>query len=276
MLESSDIKRAGLAAVTGGKSGRPHPVQRLSANEGFLYIPIGLIQPNPDQPRQHFDDASLDDLTASVKEKGVLQPILVRKDPAGNGFILIAGERRWRAAKAGGLKQIPALMRHADDAAEVALIENVQRQNLNPIEEAEALARLKAAKSFTDQQLARIIGKSRASVTEILTLNQLPDAIKAECRTSDTWTKSQLLTLLRAGSETRVLILWQAMHSGAARTVRDLRARTAAKTTGRPRHYRFLHRPKDRPYQVRVSFSKAKASRSEVTEALKDALKHVA
>jgi ParB family chromosome partitioning protein len=277
MPKKLNFKEIGLHAVS--RRGPPtaaHPISQLSANEGFLYIPLRLIQSDPDQPRKYFNDASLDDLTASIREKGVLQPILVRKDSAGDGFIIIAGERRWRAAKALGLKEIPALVRDAQDALEVALIENVQRENLKPLEEAEALMRLKQARSFTDQALAKIIGKSRSSVTELLTLNQLPESIKGQCRTSDQWTRSQLLQLVRAGSPKAIEEVWARVKDGAGATVRDLRRSSAS--YGRKRaggRYKFLHKPKGRTFQVLVTFSKSKATRSEIGAALKDALKHL-
>jgi ParB family chromosome partitioning protein len=278
MSKRPDVKEIGLKIVRGrGERHAGHPVQHLSANEGFLFLPISLVRPNPDQARQHFDDGLLDGLTASVREKGVLQPVLARKDPMADGYILIAGERRWRAATAAGLTEIPALIRNATDHLEVALIENLQRENLNAFEEAEALLKLKQARQYTDEQLAKIIGKSRSSVTESLTLNGLPEAIKAECRTSDMGTKSQLLQVLRAGSKEQMLALWQALKTGEVRTVRDMRSHksSTANGRGRPKNYRFLHKPKGRPYWVIVTFSKSRATREEVSDALKDALKHL-
>jgi ParB family chromosome partitioning protein len=278
MSKRPDIKEIGLKIVRGrGERHADHPVHHLSANQGFLFLPISLVHPNPDQARQHFDDALLDDLTASVKEKGILQPVLARKDPDGKGYILIAGERRWRAATAAGLNEIPALLRNETDHLEVALIENLQRENLNAFEEAEALFKLKQARQYTDEQLAKIIGKSRSSVTESLTLNRLPEVVKAECRTSDIGTKSQLLQVLRAGSEEEMLTLWQSFKAGEARTVRDLRQRKhkATNSRGRPKNYRFEHKPKGQQYQVIVTFSRSRATREEVSDALKDALKHI-
>jgi ParB family transcriptional regulator, chromosome partitioning protein len=277
MAKKLNFKEIALSAVSPKRpSGAAHPISQLAANEGFLYIPLRMVRSDPDQPRKYFNDASLDDLTASIREKGVLQPILVRKEPAGEGFVIIAGERRWRAAKAVGLKEIPALVRDAQDALEVALIENVQRENLKPLEEAEALMRLKQARDFTDQALAKIIGKSRTSVTELLTLNQLPKSIKDECRTSDIWTRSQLLQLVRAGSPKEIEVVWARIKGGSGATVRDLRRSSGS--SGRKRaggRYKFLHKPKGRTFQVLVTFSKAKATRSEVGAALKDALKHL-
>ena len=277
MSKRPNIREIGLKVVRAGERHADHPVHHLSANEGFLFLPIALVRPNPDQPRQHFDDASLDDLTASVKEKGVLQPVLARKDPKSEGYILIAGERRWRAATAAGLTEIPALIRNETDHLEVALIENVQRENLNAFEEAEALLKLKRAREYTDEQLAKIIGKSRSSVTESLMLNGLPEAIKAECRTCDIGTKKQLLQVLRAGGEEEMLTLWQSFKAGELRTVRDLRRHNSKATNGRgrPKNYRFQHKHKGRHYQVVVTFSKSRATREEVSNALKDALKHI-
>ena len=272
-----NLKVIGLHLVGQAKPTAPradHPVRQLAANEGFLRLPVELVRPNPDQPRQHFDGASLADLTASVKEMGVLQPVLARKDPTGEGYILIAGERRWRAATAAGLTEIPALIRSEADSMEVALIENLQRENLSAIEESEALLRLKEARHFTDQALAKIIGKSRQSVNDSLMLNELPEAVKAECRTSGIWSKSQLLQVVRAGSEEKMLATWKALQTGEIRTVRDLRKRER-RVKGRPKNYRFVHNPKGRPFQVLVTFSKRKASRTEVSEALRDALKHL-
>jgi ParB family transcriptional regulator, chromosome partitioning protein len=278
MPKRPDIKEIGLKIVKGGGERHgDHPVHHLSANEGFLFLPISLLRPDPEQPRQHFDNVSLDELTASVKEKGVLQPVLARKDPNNEGYILIAGERRWRAAAAAGLTEIPTLIRNETDHLEVALIENLQRENLNAIEEAEALLRLKETREYTDEQLAKIIGKSRSSVTESLTLNRLPKAIKAECRTSDITSKSQLLEVIRVGSDEEMLTLWQTLKSGKVRTVRALRSHktNAGNGRGRPKNYRFQHKPKGRQYQVIVTFSKSRATREEVSDALKDALKHV-
>jgi ParB family transcriptional regulator, chromosome partitioning protein len=279
MPKRPNLKETGLRLVASARDApQEHALRRLAADQGFLYLPVDLLRPNPDQPRQHFDALSLEDLSASIREKGVLQPVLARKDPQGEGFILIAGERRWRAAITAGLAEIPALIRKEQDALEVALIENLQRENLNPLEEAEGLLKLKLAKGFTDQELAKIIGKSRTSVTEILSLNQLPEPIKDQCRTSDIWSKSQLLQLVRADSPEKIDTLWNVLNGGQPTTVRDLRRHMAGPTTGRkgkPAHYRFLHKPKGRSYQVLVTFAKADVSREELRTALKETLAHL-
>ena len=142
-------------------------------------VPVSSIRPNPHQPRRHFDEESLSSLAASVRELGVLQPILVRQLDGGE-FELIAGERRWRAAKRAGLPTIPVLVRSADDLSslEQAVVENLHRQDLNPLEEAAAYQQLIEDFSMTHDQLATRVGRSRATITNMLRLFQLPPAIQ--------------------------------------------------------------------------------------------------
>ena len=144
-------------------------------------VPVTSIRPNPNQPRRHFDEESLVSLAASVKELGVLQPILVRAVET-DQYELIAGERRWRAAKRAGLATIPVLVRTADDLSslEQAVVENLHRQDLNPLEEAAAYQQLLEDFSMTHEQLATRVGKSRAAVTNTLRLFQLPPSIQKQ------------------------------------------------------------------------------------------------
>jgi ParB family transcriptional regulator, chromosome partitioning protein len=141
-------------------------------------IPTSLIGPNPQQPREHFDEETLAALAESIREVGVLQPVLVRE--RGDRFELIAGERRWRAARRVGLQTVPAIIRHADDAAvlQQSIVENVQREELNPLEEAAAYQQLIEDFKLTHDEVASRVGKSRASVTNMLRLLQLPPAIQ--------------------------------------------------------------------------------------------------
>jgi ParB family chromosome partitioning protein len=143
-------------------------------------IPIASIVPNPHQPRVHFDEESLGELAASIREIGVLQPVLVRAAADGT-YELIAGERRWRAARRAGLTVVPAIIRTADDAGSVeqALIENLHRQDLTPLEEAAAYQQLIEDFSLTHEQVASRVGKSRSSVTNTLRLMSLPASIQA-------------------------------------------------------------------------------------------------
>ena len=137
-------------------------------------VEVGRIRPNPAQPRRHFDENALVELAASIAERGVLQPIIVR--PSGDGFELVAGERRWRAAQRAQLHRIPALVRDMDSgtSAEIALIENVQRENLSAIEEAQGYQELTSAHGHSQEQVGKLVGKSRSHVTNLLRLLELP------------------------------------------------------------------------------------------------------
>jgi ParB family transcriptional regulator, chromosome partitioning protein len=146
--------------------------------EELRELPIELISPNPKQPRRDFDQEALDGLASSLGEQGVLQPILVRPR-AGGGFELVAGERRWRAARIAGLQTIPALVRERADAAslEVALIENMAREDLSPIEEARACAALVEELGLTRKEVGRRVGRSRVAVSNLVRLLDLPDEV---------------------------------------------------------------------------------------------------
>jgi ParB family transcriptional regulator, chromosome partitioning protein len=149
---------------------------------GLQELTVASIRPNPYQPRDQFDEETLGSLADSIREVGMLQPVLVR--PAGDGYELIAGERRWRAARRVGLQTIPALVRETDDntALEQALVENLQREELNPLEEAGAYQQLIEDFSLTHEQVAARVGRSRASVSNMLRLLQLPPAIQKAVR----------------------------------------------------------------------------------------------
>jgi len=139
-------------------------------------LPVELISPNPHQPRRRFDQESLELLAASLGERGVLQPVLVRPKP-GDGYELVAGERRWRAAKIAGLQSIPAIVREHEDAQalEVALVENMAREDLNPVDEARACAALVEELGLTREDVGRRVGRSRVAVSNLLRLLELPD-----------------------------------------------------------------------------------------------------
>ena len=145
---------------------------------GLQEIPVAAIRPNPQQPRERFDEESMAALAESIREVGVLQPVLVRA--GGDGFELIAGERRWRAARRIGLQTIPGIVRTADDATmlQQAIVENVQREELNPLEEAAAYQQLIEDFSLTHDDVASRVGRSRTSITNTLRLLQLPPAIQ--------------------------------------------------------------------------------------------------
>ena len=166
----------GLSALL-GDAPRPEP-EAGGRRDSVRDIEVARIRPNPAQPRQHFDEDSLAELADSIARHGVLQPILVRA--VGEGFELIAGERRWRAAQRARLHSIPSLVREHDDSssAELALIENVQRQDLNAIEEAEGYQALIGRFGHTQDNVGKLVGKSRSHVTNLLRLLGLPEPVR--------------------------------------------------------------------------------------------------
>lgn len=151
---------------------------QAAAGGGVAKLPIDSIQADRQNPRKDFDEAALEELAASLKHQGMLQPVLVRRD--GHGYRLIAGERRWRAAQRAGLTELPAIIREATDAEayELALVENIQRADLNPLEEAEAYRRLIEERKLTQEQAADRVGKDRSTVANALRLLALPNEVK--------------------------------------------------------------------------------------------------
>ena len=152
------------------------------AAAGVTTLPLREIAPDPDQPRKRFDEAALAELAASIQENGLLQPIAVRPKPLGAGYLIIAGERRWRAARLAGLDEVPALVKDVTDeqAAALALIENLQREDLDPIEVAEGCRQLIEKYGLTQETAAKRLGKSRSAVTNSLRLLNLPDDVRAQ------------------------------------------------------------------------------------------------
>lgn len=167
----------GLSALLGEQ---PHKSDQTDSADprGVREIEIARIHPNPSQPRVHFDDDSLNELAESIAQRGVLQPILLRPD--GDGFMIIAGERRWRSAQKAQLHAIPAIVRDIDDAgtAELALIENIQREDLNALEEAEAYRQLIRTHGHGQDEVARLVNKSRSHVANLLRLLDLPEFVR--------------------------------------------------------------------------------------------------
>ncbi len=172
----------GLQALM-GDSRREAPVASVEASgggveSGLAQLAIATIEPDPDQPRRHFDDAALDELAASIAARGVIQPVIVV--PLGEGrYRLVAGERRWRAAQRAQLHEIPALVRKLSqrEVMAIALIENLQREDLNPIEEARAYQRLAEGEGMTQADIARMVDKSRSHVANIQRLLSLPESV---------------------------------------------------------------------------------------------------
>jgi len=160
------------------------PIAEGERAVGLSELPVDVIRPNPNQPRRHFDEAELEELCQSIREKGVLQPILVRPAMYAGQYEIVAGERRWRAAQRTGVRVIPALVRSLSDVEvlEIAIVENVQRADLSPIEEAEGYKALMERFGRTQAQVAETVGKSRVHVANALRLMQLPEAVQVMLR----------------------------------------------------------------------------------------------
>jgi ParB family transcriptional regulator, chromosome partitioning protein len=179
----------GLGALM-GESRREQAIDdgdyALRIERGYALVSIGAIDPHPANPRRHFDDGALDELAASIAQRGVIQPIIVRPDGAGR-YQLVAGERRWRAAQRAQLHEIPALVRELTDreVLALALIENLQREDLNPIEEARAYQRLAELESMTQADIAKMVDKSRSHVANLQRLLALPEPVIAMVETGD-------------------------------------------------------------------------------------------
>lgn len=167
----------GLAALIGDDAA-DEPA--LADPRSLRQIPIELVHPNPNNPRHHFDDETIAELAISIRAKGLLQPLMVRQREAGQ-YEIVAGERRWRAAQRAGIHEVPAIVRELSDgeALEIALIENIQRADLNPLEEARGYAQLMSEFAYTQQQLADSLGKSRSHIANTLRLLNLPESVRA-------------------------------------------------------------------------------------------------
>lgn len=179
LIHSGGTKRKKMALGKGLGALIPDIDTLQDDTSDFFYCDIDRIRPNRYQPRRYFPEAEMDELSKSIETQGILQPILVRKDDGG-GFELIAGERRLRAAKQAGLSQVPVVVKYIDDPEllEISIVENIQREDFNPIEEAEAYHRLITEFNLTQDQTAARVGKSRSAVANFLRLRQLPDQIK--------------------------------------------------------------------------------------------------
>lgn len=170
----------GLSALMADVDTSPANDAKPAARKPDAMIDIASISPNPDQPRRHFSEDALRELTDSIREKGIIQPLILRKNPRDtNGYEIVAGERRWRAAQRAQLHEVPAIVRDFDDVEvlEIALIENIQRDDLNAIEEARAFRQLMDRFGHTQEKLAEALGKSRSHIANILRLLNLPDEI---------------------------------------------------------------------------------------------------
>jgi ParB family chromosome partitioning protein len=254
-----------------------HYVATLSTPAGEpigRLLAIDQIDPNPGQPRQAMGDLS--ELMASISEKGVIEPIVVRV--RGGRYQIIAGERRYQAAVQVGLTALPVVVRDVDDVEviELALVENLQRKDLTAFEEADALHALAARGNLTHEDLAKRLGKSRTAITESLALHKMPAEVKQLCRLADISSKSLLIQIVRLGDTSEMIAMIERIARGGNATREKLRREVAAKPRrGRPKSYVYSYRPPTKAYKLHISFAKSQVDRGEIISALEALIKEL-
>jgi ParB family chromosome partitioning protein len=246
-----------------------HYVETLGSSAGTpigRLVPIDRVDPNPDQPRQVMGDLS--ELMASIAEKGIIEPLVVRQ--RGGRYQIVAGERRYQAAVQIGLTELPVVLREVDDREiiEVALVENIQRKDLGPFEEAEALHTLAERCAYTHEDLARRLGKSRTSITESLSLAEMPEEVRNLCRLADISSKSLLLQIVRQQSPQKMIALIEQLTRDGSVTREHARKAVAKPKAGRPKAFVFQYRPPTKSFNLRLQFAKSQVDRTEVIAAL--------
>ena len=254
-----------------------HYVETLAAGAATpvgRMVAIDLVDPNPDQPRQAMGDLS--ELIASVAEKGIIEPLVVRQ--RGPRYQIVAGERRYHAAVQSGMHQLPVVVRDVDDTEmlEIALVENIQRKDLTPFEESEALQSLAQRCGYTHEDLAKRLGKSRTAITESLTLTGMPAEVRKVCRLAGIQNKSVLLQIVRQGEPQKMLALVEKIATqGGGVTREQVRKETHKPKPGRPKAFTFNFRPPDKTFNLRLSFHKKNASKEDVIAVLENILEEL-
>jgi len=253
-----------------------HYVEALAASAGDpvgRIVPIELLDPNPNQPRQVMGDLS--ELMASVAEKGIIEPLIVRQ--RGARYQIIAGERRYHAAVQVGLRDVPVIVREVDDAEvmELALVENLQRKDLTAFEESEALHQLAHRCNYTHEDMARKLGKSRTSITESLSLANMPDEVRNLCRLADITSKSTLLQIVRQADQQKMIALVERLAGQGTATREAARRETAKPATGRPKYFVFAFKPPTKSFDLRLSFKKSRVEKDEIITALENIIKEL-
>ena len=268
-------KRIGLP-VTLKMRHDAHYVESLTSYSGAAIgrmIPVDQIRPNPDQPRKSIGD--LRELTDSIREKGVLEPLLVRFVPREDCYYIISGERRYHASRAAGLNEVPCIEKMADDAEtlEIGLIENIQRKDLTPFEEADGLHRLATQFEYTHEDVARKIGRARSSVTETLSLRNIPEALRKTCIEHGVNSKSLLLQIARQPTERKMVEMLQRILQGGL-TRDEARKERRDEQTGpqRPQPFIFQYEPDNETFRFRIQFKKSHVSRDELIVTLRGIL----
>jgi ParB family transcriptional regulator, chromosome partitioning protein len=271
-------KRIGLP-VTLKMRHDAHYVETLTSFSGAAVgrmIPTDKIRPNPDQPRKAIGD--LRELTDSIREKGVLEPLLVRFIPREDTYYIISGERRYHASKAAGLHELPCIEKIADDAEtlEIGLIENLQRKDLTPFEEADGLQRLADHFDYTHDQIAKKIGRARSSVTETMSLHVIPDSVRKACVEGGILSKSVLLQVCRQPNEKKMHEMVNRISQGGLTRDEARKARQEETASApRPQPFLFDYRAHDDSFHMRVQFRKSQVTREELASALRTILREL-
>ena len=251
-----------------------HYVEQLTSFSGAAVgrmIPVDKIRPNPDQPRKALGD--LRELSDSIQEKGVLEPLLVRFMPRDDCYHIISGERRYHASRAAGLREVPCIEKIADDAEtlELALIENLQRKDLTPFEEADGLQRLAEHFDYTHEDISKKIAKARSSVTETMSLRVIPEALRKLCIENGVVSKSLLLQIARQPTEKKMLEAIQRIAAAGLTRDEARRERQDEKNAGpRPQPFIFNFRPENETFRLRIQFRKSNVSRNELIDTLRN------
>ena len=268
-------KRLGLP-VTLKMRHDAHYVESLTSYSGAAVgrmIPVEQIRPNPEQPRKALGD--LRELTESVREKGVLEPLLVRFVPREDCYYIISGERRYHASRAAGLREVPCIEKMADDAEtlEIALIENLQRKDLTPFEEADGLQRLAEQFDYTHDDVAKKLGKSRTSVTETLVLRHIPEDLRKKCIEQGILAKSMLVQIAKQPTEKRMYEMFARISQGGL-SRQDVRREQAEGKEGpqKPQPFVFHYEPENQAFRFRLQFKKSHVSREELIRTLREIL----
>jgi len=240
-------------------------ISRSGAAIGRM-IPIEQIQPNAEQPRKDLGD--LKGLVESVRDKGVLEPLLVRHLPEAEKYMIISGERRYHAASAAGLRELPCIEKDVNDAEtlELALVENLQRKDLTPFEEADGLQALADRFALTHEEIARRVSKGRSSITESLSLRAIPDGIKAVCIEKGVLSKSQLLQVARQPSEAKMRDLIRRFSLG---MVSREQARAERNPGAKAPAAGFQFVPPSKEFKLVLRFRKKNVQREDVIQALR-------
>jgi len=254
-----------------------HYVEELSQHRPTQVgrmIALDKLDPNPEQPRTEFGD--LTELTASIAEKGVLEPLLVKPNRLSGRWMIIAGERRWRAAQKAGLREVPCIEMEVDDGAiaEIALIENMQRKDLTVWEEADGLLALCERFGYTHEDVARKVGKSRSTVTEALSIATIPADVRETCKQHDISAKSVLLQLVRQPDDDSMRRLAKQITSrGLTRDdAREVRRQEAGpRITPELKPYTFKYASPKKDYNVEVRFRRSEVNAEEIAAALRAA-----